>query len=288
LASNPAPARNATVPKIDGKQDLVPSADDVPYRKNIPLQPTPQQPKPTPTPPPPPPTQAAPAKLPPVEPARVAQRADQPSPEAKPKPAASIGDLALAKVTEPSRTQPPQTQPGTADHPKPARSPHEWALTDFSEQARPDPGPAEQDRPRTLAAARAAQPSLFFSPYSEKMKQDGGVARLDLQPSLDAIATPFGDYDAAMVMAVKMHWYDLLEQRRWAWERTGKVVVRFDLNYDGSISHLKLMDRTVDLALALLCESAIREPAPYGRWPAELRHLVGGDHREITFTFYYR
>ena len=68
-------------------------------------------------------------------------------------------------------------------------------------QADSDTGQAEtRTRPRTLAEAKARQQ---IAP-GEKMKQDGGVKRrLDVDPSFDAIATPFGEYDREVIEAIR-------------------------------------------------------------------------------------
>ena len=55
------------------------------------------------------------------------------------------------------------------------------------------------------------------------MKQDGGVKRQRLSPSLDTRATPFGEYDAALIAAVQSRWYDLLDHEEVSRQRTGKV-----------------------------------------------------------------
>jgi hypothetical protein len=59
------------------------------------------------------------------------------------------------------------------------------------------------------------------------------------------------------------------------------------LNADGSVSEMTFTENTVDLMLGLLCQSAIKDPAPFGSWPPDMRKLVGADYREVTFTFYY-
>jgi hypothetical protein len=37
----------------------------------------------------------------------------------------------------------------------------------------------------------------------------------------------------------------------------------------------------------MLCQSAILNPAPYPRWPAQMRQTIASNSREIRFTFYY-
>lgn len=203
------------------------------------------------------PLQPAPAPKPaaPVTP-------QEPAEEAKPKPTFTAGGLTLAPPSQVERKG-----EGQADQPKP------------------------QSKPRTLQEARARlqpqQQQHIEGLAGQKMKQDGGVANRSLQAAFDTVATPFGAYDAALVAAVQRRWDDLLDQQGFAWDRSGKVTLRFHLNADGSITQMNLVEASVDLKLALLCESAIRDPAPYAPWPADMRRLIGIDYRDITFSFFY-
>ena len=143
------------------------------------------------------------------------------------------------------------------------------------------PQPQEQQpRPRTLAQARAKLPS-------RQMLQDGGVANKRLSASFDAKATPFGAYDEAIIEAVQQHWDDLLDSRKFALDRSGKVTLRFHLNYDGTVTDMTVLENTVGEMLGYVCQQAINEPSPFAKWPADMRRMVGENYREITFTFYY-
>ena len=119
------------------------------------------------------------------------------------------------------------------------------------------------------------------------MQQAGGVSRHALWSSLDAKATPFGDYDRAIIEAVTQRWYDLLDNLSAEGYRHGRVMVKFRLNYDGTISDMQTMENTVGDLLSLLCVKAVQEPAPFEKWPREMRLMVDRDYRELTFTFYY-
>ncbi len=189
-----------------------------------------------------------PAPTPPVATAKEAQE------ELKPKPAYTPGDLTMAK---------PDLTP------------------------RKDEGQAEQPRPRTIEEALARRHIDPQSLAGLKMKQEGGVRRRYIESSLDVVATAFGAYDAAIIRAVQNRWYDLLDSRNYVRDLTGKVKVSFHLNSDGSITEMKLLENTVDLTLALLCESAIKDPSPYAPWPSDMRRQVGVSFRPVTFTFYY-
>lgn len=182
---------------------------------------------------------------------------------------------------------PAQPRPPTEEaRAKPSFAPGDLTMARPDFNPRPDTGTAESSRPRTLAEARARQQQRTGLP-GEKMKQDGGVKRRLEFASLDAKATPFGAYDAAFIEAVSQRWYDLLDQMSFDGYQRGKVMLQFALNYDGRITDMQVIEKTVGEALGLLCEMAVLDPAPYAPWPTELRRLVGSDQRKVQFTFYY-
>ena len=181
-------------------------------------------------------------------------------------------------VTKPdfNKLQPtPQPVNHEQTPPAPALQPGDLVL------ASPKELQQQTERPRTLAQVLPQHlPGLL-------MRQDGGVARVSLQPSLDVKASPFGSYDEQFIEAVTQRWYDLLDSRQFALDRTGKVVVRFHLNYDGTITDMQVLDNSVGVLLGTLCEDAINDPSPYAPWPEDMRRMIGANYREITFTFYY-
>ena len=144
--------------------------------------------------------------------------------------------------------------------------------------------PQEQSRPRTMKQASEQQAHRL---PGVQMKQEGGTQRPALVPSFDVKATPFGAYDAAFIEAVTQRWYDLLDSRQFAMDRSGKVMLRFHLNYDGSIADMKVLGNTVGDILGYVCQKAVTDPAPFAPWPGDMRRMIGENYREITFTFYY-
>src|SRR5687768_14236911 len=151
-------------------------------------------------------------------------------------------------------------------------------------KAEPDPGDSitipTKERPRTLAMARAQKNIV-----GEKVKQDGGTKRRG-QVSFDVKATPFGAYDAAFIAAVQARWYQLLDSHDFV-QRSGKVVLEFRLTHDGRFTEMRMAGNEVGDVLSLLCQRAILDNVPYAPWPADMRRLIGGIHRDVTFTFYY-
>jgi hypothetical protein len=285
LAANPEATIRSTIPKIDGTQTLMPKTEDVPRQKPaFPLLPAP---RPAPSPP------AAPAQ---PKPELASKPKPEPIKEPKPEPARQ------AKLEPPHEVKPMAAlEPGDLALVRPAKSTHKGEVKlDAMDEAASKPAPARLDEPAPKGEANAGRPpkrhtleevpaeERMAALAGEKMKQEGGVSRLRLKSSLNVLESPFGAYDEAIIAAVQDRWYELLDRRGFAGSQTGKVVWRFHLNADGSVDQLERVENTVDLALALLCESAITDPAPFAKWPAEMRKEIGAPYREVTFTFYYR
>jgi len=195
----------------------------------------------------------------------------------------------VPKVTPPEKFVPlqPSKPPEVVreEKPKPAEKPGDLAL------GKPDPNPpkeiteAPKTRPRTVQEALARKQMNRIP--GEAMKQDGGVKRRLEISSMDTKATPFGAYDAAMVEAISKRWFALLDQRDYASDSRGKVVLHFRLYYDGSVKAMAIAENsTASEVLGLLCRKAVEDPAPFPAWPGDMRRMLG-DMRSIQFTFYY-
>jgi hypothetical protein len=186
----------------------------------------------------------------------------------------------IPSVPEKSKQENPE------ENAKPRYTPGDMVMAKPMPTPKATPGESEHDRPRTLKEALARQPNNRLA--GEKMKQEGGVRRRNLASSLDVIGSPFGEYNSRIIAAVQNRWYDLLDSRNYAGEQIGSVTVQFRLHSDGHISEVAFVDSTVDLALGMLCQSAIKDPAPYDPWPETMRHTIGESSIEVTFKFFYR
>jgi hypothetical protein len=147
----------------------------------------------------------------------------------------------------------------------------------------PPPEPEPQPRPRLTRLAQVRPESPLLA--GNRMRQDGGVRRIGTV-SLDAKATPFGAYDAAIIRAIQQRWYDILDEST-ILTRSGKVVVEFRIHHDGRVTDLRVIDQDVGELLSLFCRRAISDPAPFAPWPSDMRRMVGRDYRDVRFTFYY-
>lgn len=212
--------------------------------------------KPLPLPPEPPAEKQAAVERPKAEPQPL-----QPKPaEASAKTGSQPGDLTFAKPADVPKLNPEPEKVQVAENAGPPRV-----------------------RPRTIAAALQQQGLLA----GEKMKQDGGMKRFSIAEGLDVKASPFGSYDGAIIAAIQKRWYDLLDERDFARGHVGKVVLTFRLNSNGSITEMRVAENEVTDILALICQRAVLDPAPYAPWPNDMRRLVGADYREVKFTFHH-
>lgn len=258
-AANPAPA-NETTPKIDGKEDTIPKTMDTARpTEAVPLQPTVTRP--------------------------VERPIEQPEPQAEPTPP--------ARTERVERVEPQKEAPQVESKPleiQPARDALVIAQEPAIPPAQPPVAPAPrvtprpQEKPRTLAEARQRQGLLA----GERMRMEGGVRRERLEHTLDVKASPFGDYDAAFIAAVQNRWFQLLDERSFAGDHRGKVVLVFRLHPDGRVTHMHVAENTVTGTLSWLCQRAVEDPAPYGPFPEALKKMLKTEHREVRFTFHYR
>jgi outer membrane biosynthesis protein TonB len=251
LAGNPQTEKDLDVPKINGTQTEEIKTENVPNQKKFtPLQPL---------------------------------------PPSKPKPA----DQQVTK-TAPPKAKPPKAPP---PKPMPSKQPPEPDLPQLEQppgdlaMVNPQPPPREEARgeephspPSTIREAlEQRHPDLA---PGQKMKQEGGVKQYLELGSLDAKGSELGQYDQQLIAAIKEHWYDLLDQRAYASDARGKVVLQFCLHADGSVTDLHIAHNTVGLVLGDLCRRAVWDPSPFAKWPARMRAMMG-DTRNVQFTFYY-
>jgi outer membrane biosynthesis protein TonB len=202
------------------------------------------------------------------DPARAKQFPLQPSP---PKPQSKPDD------------QPPKADP-KPDNPAPKVPPGDLAMKTTEPTAPPPPAPTppaepEHQRPHTIEEAK--------NTLGMKSKQDGGVSRIRMASSLEAMGSPLGEYDERVIDAIRQDWYGLIDSHSVSMDHVGKVVVEFHLNYDGSVSDMKVVESDVGDLLSYLCEKAIHDPEPYEKWSLDMRRMIDAPYRDVTFTFYY-
>jgi hypothetical protein len=267
LQANPNPQKEKQeAPQVDGKQKNIAKTFDT--KRGVP-----QPPPPTPQPKPPDKPEPEVAKEePPVKPET------SPQPEKKPQTAAVAkpegGQTAGETELEPVR-------------PKAVVPEHQEPQKERPEQAEQKEQIAQTQPVRRKPIARVNQAKELKGVIEgQKMEQKGASSRMGIEASFDVRQSPFGNYDQNMIAAVQARWFALLDGR-FAFERSGKVVLKFQLHTDGTVSDLETVTSDVGESLSFTCEAAILGAASFGRWPADMQKIVGQSTRPITFTFHY-
>lgn len=124
---------------------------------------------------------------------------------------------------------------------------------------------------------------------TEAVPHSPGAEEVRLTPKENRIVTkkPLSAYDRHFTETIQARWHSLIYGASEPDFVDGKVVLQFKLHSDGQVSDFRVLEATVTSAFVILCEKAVRDPAPFERWPPEMRTTVGADERNITFTFYY-
>ncbi len=138
--------------------------------------------------------------------------------------------------TDSEQQQPANDAQTSTTASKPAASAGDLTL------GKPDQPQQDQPRPRTLKDAYAEMAKRL---PSMTMKQEGGAAHHARVPAFDVKVTGFGDYDERFAEAVQHNWYNLLDSQKFSMDRTGKAVLLFRLNYDGTISQMRFAENGV-------------------------------------------
>ena len=266
LQASPDPQKEKqAAPKIDGKQKVVQKTFDTKHAAEPQPASTPQPP---PKPEPEPKHEVAQVDKPaPEEKAAQKEKSPQPAQAAKPEGGLKAGETELAAAKPEAIV--PNVQPAQKAQPE------------QKEEVAQEP----VQRRKPIARVSKAR-ELKGVIEGERMEQKGGSHRFGVEPTFDVRQSPFGRYDQSMIAAVQARWYALLDGN-YAFERSGKVTVRFLLHSDGTVSDLQNVEQTVGESLSFKCEAAVLGAAAFDRWPTDMRSAIGKDTREVTFTFYY-
>ena len=134
-----------------------------------------------------------------------------------------------------------------------------------------------QTAARTLAEARARARQAS----SEHAGGDAGQVIFS-EPRVD-----LSDYGEALLKTIREQWHNLTSNSSQA-PRAGKIVMDFELKFDGTVTDVRIKSDEVGRASAILCERAIVDPSPYPRWPRDLFRKYGKNSHRISLTFTHR
>lgn len=133
----------------------------------------------------------------------------------------------------------------------------------------------------------APTPATADTPHAEINTANPTSAKPE--PQTEASAPAVQDYDRQVINTILKHWQDLRSHYPAAapGRSSGKVVVSFRLHADGRIGVVKTVSSGVDSVLTYMCEQAVKESAPYPRWPQEMLDKLGAESQMIRYTFDY-
>jgi len=142
----------------------------------------------------------------------------------------------------------------------------------------------EEIRKGIGADAREVTFKFFYRPAPARRVYGTNTVKIQGDAKSNA---PTAKYSAQVIEAIQQRWQQLLDNRNYRGEVSGDALLAFQLHAEGNISDLCVVTNTVDLALAKLAESAIKDVAPFPKWPDEMRSKVGDDELKVSFTFFY-
>jgi hypothetical protein len=96
-----------------------------------------------------------------------------------------------------------------------------------------------------------------------------------------------GEYDRVLIGKVQKRWLDLMGRAKIGENRTGRVVLEFELRANGLADHVRVIEKDTDEMLCFLCESAVLDSAPFAPWSIDMRRASKADARLVRFTFLY-
>ncbi len=201
-----------------------------------------------------------------------------------PRPQPVTAPLGAADATErvpPERTEKPRAVPdeGMAPSPPPKPEPPKVAMLGSPT--------GNAQRPGTLTPQPPAPPARTGGDLARAKSRlvATGVDRRGVA-AFGVAESPFGAYDRDLIRAVQSRWLALIDHYG-IYEQAGAVTLYFELYDDGSVRNLQRKQNTGGEMAALWCEKAITEAAPFEPLPEKLRLMLGGQPRDVMFTFYY-
>jgi hypothetical protein len=106
--------------------------------------------------------------------------------------------------------------------------------------------------------------------------------------AIDARWSQYGEYLQKLIETVQVQWEKLLEDTRTLPPPGSSVTVKFRLEAtQGAVSEIIHSESTGGTQAERICQRAIFERSPYGKWTEDMVALLG-QSQEMTFTFYYQ
>ncbi len=210
-----------------------------------------------------------------------------PAPKAPPtpKPASKPAPRPLPQAPQPQAAPPPPQQQPALPLPKPApAAPPETARPqagkpNFSNTPA-TPGEAVQQAARQAAHGSSAdEGNVPSAPGSRQAPNQGAVSILS-----DTLGVNFDNYIQRVIYATKRAWYPIIpEVAQPPISKQGRVLIRFKILPDGSVTDMHLEGPSGDVSLDRAAWGGIVGGAPFPQLP----HQFKGPFLELRFYFMY-
>jgi outer membrane biosynthesis protein TonB len=213
----------------------------------------------------------------------------------------------------PNQASPPPSARLTPSPPKPAQQPPKPApalpktdllkptpgpgtpiqkTDDTPPDTKPDQDPSQNDSQPSAAqaASNASDSSSAMAPppdiFRDRSAVSGG-AQMGQDASFASMATALGRYQHKLYLAIGSRW-NLKVQQTMAQIGVDRVVVRFHVNADGSISDLDIIQGNPNSILGVISGDAIQQSSNLiGPFPADLKtEMPNGFPWQLAFRIY--
>jgi hypothetical protein len=98
--------------------------------------------------------------------------------------------------------------------------------------------------------------------------------------------TTFSNYDEIVVGRITDAWYKILESQNDEPDQNSKIIMKFKLHSDGTISNIKTIRNDCGFPFHYYCVRAIKKSAPFPKWTPEMVKKLG-TYIDVQFTFEY-
>ena len=190
----------------------------------------------------------------------------------------------------PPSAAPPPRRPLVQDHsddPAPTMAHNDLALVDSA----PTPPPEEVNpydpsfrstAPPPPVPVRRSKPASAYHPLEEQTASSGNITIRGVS-SVDAVATPFGRYQKAMLNSIRGIWMDEVEARSDI-ASYGAIKVHFAIDRTGHIHTVRVLSNSSNSALESITLDAIARAA-IPPIPPEVVESMDGAMMELDVTF---
>lgn len=202
-----------------------------------------------------------------------------PSQQGKDRPAVDLESHPYSASSVGAQPQPsvkPEESPSPSTAPTPVSNAEEFAMLTST------PRPTVQPTP----SATPQQPRSVYQPYKDQTRLSGAITNRGAA-RVNAIGTPLGRYQKAVIDSVGSHWHAYTEEKR-DLVNIGTLRLRFRIEPSGKVKDVKILSNTSNEAFANVCLQSIIA-AQFPPIPEDVASSLppgGLEFDDFTFTIY--